>query len=57
MFSLILFKGAKRKMTLFNCDRKQNSRFAKPDYAFKNSTTQAKEVFFIIKFGKQVDFL
>lgn len=44
-------------MTLFNCDRKQNSRFAKPDYAFKNSTTQAKEDFFIIKCGKQVDFL
>lgn len=56
MFSLILFKGVKRKITFFNNDREQNPRFVKPGYAFKILLFQAKEVFLLSNLGSNLTF-
>lgn len=48
---MILFKGPKRKLTVFKYDKRQNSRFVKHEYALKNLLFRLKRFLLLINLG------
>lgn len=53
---MILFKGPKRKLTVFKYDRKQNSRVVKPEYALNILQFRLKRFLLLINFGGNLTF-
>lgn len=53
---MILFKGPNRKLTVFKYDKKQNSRFVKPEYALKILPFRLKRLLLLIDLGSNLTF-